>query len=152
MSMNFADNKDTIGFYEREFYVFSNFSSFAVEWKGTVWMTSEHIYQAEKFEDVAIREEIRNARSAHDSKKVAEKYRERVRADWADVKLAVMEQILRAKLSQHPYVMKKLMQSKGRSLIEDSWRDSYWGWGQNKDGQNHLGRLWMKIRDELCAE
>lgn len=23
-----------VGFYEREFYVFSNFSSFEVEWKG----------------------------------------------------------------------------------------------------------------------
>jgi len=26
-----------IGFYEREFYCFSNFSSFAVKWKGKLW-------------------------------------------------------------------------------------------------------------------
>ncbi|MEA2092756.1 MAG: hypothetical protein U9P61_02195 [Patescibacteria group bacterium] len=28
---------EIVGFYEREFYCFSNFSSFAVEWKGKIW-------------------------------------------------------------------------------------------------------------------
>ena len=32
-------NADPIGFYEREFFVLSNFSSFAVEWHGRVWPT-----------------------------------------------------------------------------------------------------------------
>jgi ribA/ribD-fused uncharacterized protein len=147
--MDSKDNENIIGFYEREYYVFSNFSAFAIEWKDKFWMTSEHAYQAEKFEDEAIREEIRNARSAHDSKKIAEKYEGQVRSDWSETKLVVMEQILRAKLAQQPYVMKKLLESKGRTLVEDSWRDAYWGWGPNKDGENHLGKLWMKIRDEL---
>jgi hypothetical protein len=142
-------SNDSIGFYEREFYVFSNFSSFAIEWQGVHWMTSEHAYQAAKFDDPALRQEIQNARSAHAAKKLAERYSERVRPDWHEKKLAIMEEILRVKLSQHPYVLKKLLQTEDKELIEDSWRDGYWGWGPNKDGLNHLGKLWMKLRQEM---
>ena len=42
-----------IGFYEREFYVFSNFASFQVEWRGRKWLTSEHAYQAAHFLETA---------------------------------------------------------------------------------------------------
>jgi hypothetical protein len=34
-------------------------------------------------------------------------------------------------------------------LIENSWRDDFWGWGPNRDGKNQLGKLWMEIRSEL---
>ena len=47
-----------------------------------------------------------------------------------------MKEILRKKVSQHPYVKKKLLETDDRELIEDSWRDSFWGWGPNKDGKN----------------
>lgn len=36
-----------------------------------------------------------------------------------------------------------------RELIEDSWRDDFWGWGPNRDGKNMLGKLWMEVRAEL---
>lgn|SRR3989338_1644011 len=147
--MESSEEKEIIGFYEREFYTFSNFSSFAVEWRGELWMTSEHAYQAAKFEDPMIQKEIMDARSAHDSKKIAEKYQDRVKSDWPETKLAVMEEILRTKLAQHTYVMKKLLQTGDKMLVEDSWRDAFWRWGPNKDGENHLGKLWMKLRGEL---
>ena len=138
-----------IFFYEGEFYSFSNFSSFAIEWKGKLWMTSEHVYQSEKFDDEGLKEEIRMTRSAHDSKKVAGKNKDKYRKNWDEIKLNVMEEILREKIKQHPYVMKKLIDSGDREIIEDSWRDDYWGWGPNKDGQNNLGKIWMKLREEL---
>ncbi len=40
------------------------------------------------------------------------------------------------------------METGDRELIESSPIDSFWGWGPNKDGQNHLGKIWMKLRDE----
>ena len=45
--------------------------------------------------------------------------------------------------------MKKLLDSGDRILIENSWRDDFWGWGPSKDGANHLGKLWMEVRDEV---
>ncbi len=141
--------KEPVLFYEREFYCFSNFLSFAVEWRDKLWMTSEHAYQAAKFDEDNIIEEIRNVRSAHNSKKIARKYSEKIRTDWDNQKLNIMKDIIRAKLSQHSYIEKKLRQTEDREIIEDSHKDSFWGWGADKNGENHLGKIWMKLRDKL---
>ncbi len=68
-----ATNEDIIGFYEREFYVLSNFSSFQVEWRGKLWPTSEHAYQAAHFFEIAPKlvEEIFNTKSAHRAFEIA---------------------------------------------------------------------------------
>ena len=84
-------------FYEHEFYVFSNFSSFTLEWKGKLWPTSEHAYHSEKFEDENLKEQIRNTHSAHDSQKLANANKDKYRKDWDEVKLGIMKEILRAK-------------------------------------------------------
>ena len=115
-------------------------------------MTSEHAYHIEKFDNPIIKEEIRLAISAHDALMLSRKYKDKIRADWDQVKLAIMKDILRAKVAQHPYVKKKLKASGDRVIIEDSWRDAFWGWGPNKDGQNQLGKLWMEVRDESKDE
>lgn len=143
--------QEPIFFYEHEFYVFSNFSSFMIEWKGHVYMTSEHVYHCERFDDETMKEEIRRTRSAHEAFTYAQKNKHLSRKEWDDVKLAVMKSILLAKVEQHPYVKKKLLESVERALVEDSWRDDFWGWGPNKDGQNHLGKLWMEVRNEVKA-
>ena len=144
-----SDKKEPILFYEREFYVFSNFSSFAIEWEGKLYMTSEHVYHSEKFLDEEMKELIRKTRSAHDALKLAHANENKYRSDWGNVRIAIMKKILHVKVSQHPYVKKKLLESGDRELIEDSWRDSFWGWGSNKDGANHLGKLWMEVRAEV---
>jgi len=143
------DTETQIFFYEHDFYVFSNFSSFMIEWKGKLYSTSEHAYHTEKFKDEDLKKLIRNAHSAHDALKLAHENRDKYRGDWDSVKLRVMKEILQAKVDQHPYIKKKLLESGDRELIEDSWRDSYWGWGPNKDGENHLGKLWMELRNEF---
>ena len=143
------NNEEHIYFYEPEYFVFCNYSAYAIEWNGKLYMTSEHAYHSEKFEDEKIKEQIRSARSAHDAHIFAEVNKDKRRKDWDKVKLGIMKEILRAKVEQHPYVREKLMQSEDGELIENSPTDSYWGWGPNKDGENHLGRLWMEIRQEL---
>ncbi len=140
---------EPILFYEDLFYMFSNFAAFAVEWCGHLWMTSEHAYQAAKFEDTVIQEEIQKAKSAHDAKKIALKYSSEVRPDWDIAKLAVMEDILRAKLEQHKFVYKKLLETGDAIIGEDSPVDYFWGYGKDGTGQNHLGKIWMKLREEI---
>ena len=143
------EEKDYLGFYEKEYYVFSNFSSFAIMWKGNFCMTSEHAYHTEKFEDESLKALVRSAMSAHDSQKVSHIHKDKYIKDWDSIKLKIMKEILYEKVRQHPYVRKKLLQSGDKTLIEDSWRDDFWGWGPNKDGANHLGRFWMEIREEI---
>ena len=147
--MHGLDTEKQICFYEQEFYPFSNFSSFKLEWKGYIWMTSEHAYHSEKFDDPKIIEQLKETRSAHNAMKLAYANKEKDRKDWDEIKLGIMKKILRAKVEQHSYVKKKLLESGDKKLVENSWRDPYWGWGPNKDGENHLGKLWMEVRDEL---
>jgi ribA/ribD-fused uncharacterized protein len=136
-------------FYEGRYYMFSNFSAFMFYWKDEWWMTSEHAYQASKFLLYEIKERIRTALSAHDAKKIARSLDHLKRADWASVKLPIMEEIVRAKLEQHPFIKESLLETRQMVIIEDSPKDSFWGRGPDHNGENHLGRIWMKLRDEL---
>ncbi len=143
---------EPVKFYEGPFYMFSNFASFAVVWRGKLWPTSEHAYQAAKFNHPTLQEGIRKATSAHMAKKIAEQYDEQKRPDWHEVNVAIMEEILRAKLEQHPYIREKLIKTGERKMIEDSPKDAFWGRGPDHQGQNHLGRIWMKLREEIVAK
>ena len=60
-----------------------------------------------------------------------------------------MEEILRAKVQQNPNVYRKLMETRDYEIVEDSPKDSYWEWGPDRKGHNLLGKLWMKIRDDI---
>jgi ribA/ribD-fused uncharacterized protein len=151
--MNHKLDTDTqVFFYENDFYPLSNFSAFTLQWKGLKFDTSEAAYHWEKFTGHVIQSRILSAPSAHEAFKTAENFRYLCRPDWDNVKVGIMKDILRAKAKQHEYVRRKLLETGDRELIEDSWRDGFWGWGPNKDGQNMLGKLWMEIREELKNE
>lgn len=144
------DTPERVCFYEQDFYVLSNFSAFAIFWSGRRFDTSEHLYHWLKFPHAPeLSLEILQAPSAHEAFKIAERHREYRRSDWDEVKVRIMRDILRAKARQHEYVRRKLLQTGDRELVENSWRDSFWGWGPNRNGQNMLGKLWMEIREEL---
>jgi ribA/ribD-fused uncharacterized protein len=151
------DTDTQVFFYEQDFYVLSNFSAFNLRWRRWTFPTSEHAYHFEKFPSgtragrLWVRDEIRAAPSAHEAFKLAECWKSFRRPDWDDVKVGIMRDILRAKAEQHEYVRRKLLATGDRELIEDSWRDDFWGWGPNRDGRNMLGTLWMEIRAELRA-
>jgi hypothetical protein len=147
-----------------KWYCFDNSSAFSVKWRGEAYPTVEHAYQAAKFTDrhgnsigevgdtpEPMADLIRKATSVHEAKRLAHSFpfRISVREDWSEeLKLEIMESLLRAKHAQHEYIREKLVQSRGALLVEDSDQDAFWGRGPNWDGRNHLGKLWMKIRDE----
>jgi ribA/ribD-fused uncharacterized protein len=147
------DTPERVCFYEQDFYVLSNFSSFSVSIDGRIFPTSEHAYHWFKFDgfDQAIALKIQAAPSAHEAFKIAERHKADRRPDWDDVKVHIMKRILRAKVQQHEYVRRKLLATGSRELIENSWRDDFWGWGPNRDGKNMLGKLWMEIRAAMQA-
>jgi ribA/ribD-fused uncharacterized protein len=138
-----------IKFYTPEFYVLNNFSAHAIEFRGKLYPTSEHAYQAAKCTDSQGQEAIRNARSPLQAKVLAsETYRAAKDPSWGSKKVAVLEEILRAKLAQHPEAQEALRKSGHEYIVEDSPTDYFWGEGADGSGQNMLGKLWMKIRDE----
>lgn len=148
--VNKPGSNDPVLFYPKEFNVFDNFTAYQVEYDGYLWPTSEHAFQAAGFKGVAedVVEQIKDATSAHDAQKIMQANISRQDPDWKSKQREVMKSILRCKIDQHPYVLRKLLQSGDREIIEDSWRDDTWGWGKNKDGENRLGKLWMELRTE----
>lgn len=159
MSKLTLDTEKQVFFYEQDFYVLSNFSSFSINAIGFDFPTAEHLYHYQKFDYRYPNHEIRNscinikksisgARSAHEAFKIAQDHKEFRDPDWDQIKFDKMLQILRMKVEQHEYVKKKLLETGDRELIENSWRDDVWGWGENRNGKNALGKLWMVVRAE----
>ncbi len=142
---------DAIGFFPREFYMLDNYSAFKIEYDGWTYGTVEEAYQASAFRGCAddVVEQIRHAKSPYDAKQISLANKNRKRPDWETEKVRVMEELLREKVRQHPYVRQMLLKTEDYLIVEDSPKDTYWGWGPNRDGENHMGKLWMKIRDEI---
>ena len=157
MELHGLDTETHVFFYEQDFYVLSNFSAFNLERDGLTFPTSEHAYHYEKFatdemgprSDVGY--EVMTAPSAHEAFKIAERNKHLRRPDWDAVKVEIMRDILRAKAAQHEYVRRKLLATGDRTLVENSWRDDFWGCGADNCGHNMLGKLWMEVRAELRA-
>lgn len=149
-----SQESPVIMFYMDKYYMFDNFSAFAIAWRDKLQPTVEHAYQAAKFDDENIIKEIHEATSAHESKKIAHKYLalNKGSVGWQDAKVQIMRELIRLKADQHPYVMEKLLSTKGSVLVEDSPTDSFWGRGPDHHGENWLGKLWMEYRDELLAK
>ena len=147
------DDKDYIGFILKDWYVFDSFAPFQIEWRGKLYPTAEHAYQAAHFsKNLELAEQVRMCRSPKAAQDFANNYSYQDDLDWKEKKLATMEDILRHKLNQHPYIYEVLISTGDRQLVETNDNDEFWGWGKNHDGQNHLGRLWMKLRKEAQSE
>ena len=76
-----------------------------------------------------------------------------LRPDWEQVKDGIMEEIVHAKFFQIEPFARKLVATGNAELIEgNTWGDTYWGVDlHTMQGQNKLGKILMKIRDELNA-
>ncbi len=119
---------------------FSNFASDPVEIEDTSWPTTEHYYQAQKFEDPDRREHIRQLPVAAAAKRYATKHKAKIHPDWDARKDATMERALRTKFTQHRSLRDLLVRS-GDEKMEEDTRDTYWGTGADGTGQNRLGEM-----------
>lgn len=76
----------------------------------------------------------------------------RKRQDWKDVKLRIMEDLVRQKFCKNQELQKKLLDTKGAFLEEtNTWNDKFWG-VCNGVGENHLGKILMRTRSALYKQ
>ena len=142
-----------IRFYDRHdaYYEFTNFAQYPVTLDGLEWPTSEHYYQAQRFTDPKLREQIRAEQWPSAARKLAHKLRG-PRPDWDQRKLDVMREVLIAKFTQHLDLRQMLVGTQDAHLIEASPIDHFWGEGKDGTGTNHLGRLLEEVRELLRTE
>lgn len=120
---------------------------------GTLRFTSvESFYQAMKTLDQTVREEI-----SHLGPTQAKRRGRQVdlRPDWDAAKLKVMEYGLSRRYVPGSFDAKKLMGCQGDIVEWNRHCDIYWGCCLCDDhkgiGENHLGILLMKLRDDLIT-
>jgi len=108
-------------------------------------ITVEHIFQAMKTTDPLEQVWILSAPTATEAKKRGRQAT--LRPDWEDIKFSVMEMALTLKFQQDG-LREALIATGEDELVEgNTWGDRFWG--VDGTGENHLGKLLMKIREKF---
>lgn len=71
-----------------------------------------------------------------------------VRKDWLDVCEKLMYKIVEAKFNQNIELKENLMKTGLRPIVYHIISDSFWGDGSDGKGQNKLGKILMKLREQ----
>ena len=170
--------KEPILKFRQEFSYLSNFNVLKnkIHYFGYDYISVEAGYMAQKCDDVAWKQYCStisphgNAQS--EMKKAA--YKVDLVKGFRDKQLKIMLDLLRLKFRNNPELANKLVATYPRMIMEGNvWNDRYWGATIPKQkhchlsdsgeleklyeefpqyfyvGQNYLGRLLMKVRDEL---
>lgn len=146
--------RETIRFYSvgEEYGELSNFAAFPIRLRGKSWPTTEHFFQAQKFEDERDREAVRKAGTPMLAARMGRDRKRKLRRDWESVKVSIMREALEAKFRQHDDLHALLLGTGDALLIEHTEHDDYWGDGGDGSGRNELGRQLMSLRELLRAE
>jgi len=140
-----------------------NMSPHPVEFAGLTWRTSEALFQALRFYDGTIRDEIWEQTSPMDAKLKAKSKKDQMDVEpRGEIDVQNMSYCLRLKVKQHPDLRQQLIDTGYAEIIEDvtsrGRRGSNLFWGALRledgswEGRNKLGILWMDLRGALRAE
>ena len=140
----------------------SNFYPCFIVLDGTQYPSVEHAFQAAKAKigdkhtyidfsgkkiTMLARDYIGSARTPGEAKRRGKNIK--LRLGWEDMKLGVMEGLVRQKFSNDWYLAERLLKTGDAELIEGNWwGDTFWGVCMGK-GENNLGKILMKVRGEL---
>lgn len=135
---------NVIDSFRDEYEFLSNFYPCKIVIDGIQYQNAEAAFQAQKTLDIDERKKFTSyspVRAKHYGRKVT------LRDDWEDIKLDVMLEVVSEKFKQNPHLLESLMRTGDAILIEgNTWHDYFWGVCRNK-GQNHLGKILMKVRN-----
>ena len=135
-----------------------NMAPFPVMYKGKKWLTIEALFQALRFEDEKIIEEIRLEKSPMGAKMKAKKNKLLyVIKPMSEKDLENMRMCVRLKLEQHPKLVGQLLATNDQLICEDigkrnGERHKFWGAKEINgvwEGENMMGKIWMELRNNI---
>lgn len=136
--------QNTIGEFVDKYYFLSNFYPAPVTCFGYTFQNNEAAFQAAK---CPARMQEFCGLNPSEAKRLGR--RVYLRTDWEDIKDDVMYEVCKAKFSQNSSLAVLLLMTGNAELIEgNTWGDRVWGMCDGV-GENRLGKILMKIRDEL---
>lgn len=136
--------------FRGKYFFLSNFYDFPVTYKGVTYLNSEAAFQAQKILDNEKREKLFSHLSPSKAKSKGRSVN--LRHDWEQIKDKEMYNIVFSKFSQDKVMMERLLNTEDQYLEEtNTWNDTYWGVCKGT-GKNKLGKILMKVREELRNE
>ncbi len=138
--------------YQLKIFPLDNFAPFGLTIDGEYFQTSEHAFQYLKFKDsnIEIANKIKDCFSPNEAREIAHKYKDKRISNWSEIKYKMMEEVLRLKVEQNQIVREKLLNTKDYLIAENCIdEDTDWGLDNNNQGDNNLGKIWMKIRADI---
>ena len=111
--------------------------------------TSEHYFQAMKFEDEAYQEKIRTCHSPMEAANLGRSRQVKLREDWEEVKIDIMRDAVLKKFTTHEELRELLRSTADQELVENAPGDYFWGCGKSGSGKNWLGKILMEVREQL---
>lgn len=135
--------------FHGKYFFLSNFYESPLWYNGKLWPTVEHAFQAAKV-DAETAEKIHKAKTPGEAKKLGRQGK--MRPDWDDIRVKVMEECLMRKFLSDEELMQKLLDTGDEELIEgNTWHDQFWGdcncpKCEGKPGENMLGKSLMNLR------
>lgn len=142
------DENNIKGFFG-EYRWLSNYHLSPIEYDGLIYPSSEHVYQALKTDNIDIRKHIISLPCP-----IVQKFGQTIdKIDkWDDMKYSFMKIIIHFKFLRNYQLREKLFLTGDKYLEETNhWGDTYWGIC-NGIGENNLGKILMKIREELKTQ
>lgn len=135
--------------FRQENFFLSNFYICGITYNGMKFTNAEALFQS--FKALGKQHEYCGI-SGKEAKKKGRT--EDLPSNWDEARIPLMEGILRLKFHQNEDLKKRLLNTGDQELIEGNyWHDNFWGsCGCKKcgnTGQNHLGKILMKVREEL---
>ena len=145
--------KYDINKYLLEVFPLENFSAFGFTMDGIYFKTGEHAFQYLKYNDEKIREEIINCNNPYEARLLGRKYKNERIPNWSSVKYEYLEKVFTSKLEQNQMVKEALLATKDYLICEYCIdEDTEWGLDKNGNGENRLGKAWMKVRKNNINE
>ncbi len=147
------EDKDAIKFFKLKdaFGEFSNFYRASFTFDNRVWPTSEHCYQAFKYDNFEIQEKIRLSKTPRIAADLGRDSNNgyKIKENWDDIKVDIMEKVVTAKFSQNNELKELLLSTKNRKIVEHSKTDFFWADGKDGSGKNMLGEVLMEVREDF---
>jgi len=135
--------------FKNEYKFLSNFYEKEFNFRGNIYPTAEHAYQACKSISPTEKKQIQTASTPAYAKKLGRKCK--IDPEFDKYKVSEMYYVVKIKFSD-PELRQKLLDTKEDILIEGNWwGDTFWGVCNNK-GENILGQLLMLIRSEIRCQ
>lgn len=132
--------------FRGEYFFLSNFFEAPVIYDGITYLNNEAAFQAQK---TLVNKERLSFAMLNPSQAKKRGRAVSLRPDWEDVKFDIMYNICKAKFTQNEALKTNLLNTGDAVLIEgNTWGDRIWG-QVNGVGENNLGKILMRIREEL---